>query len=296
MAAAYQESGPVVVPEHAEVDAWGSIARNYAAFASPFVPCSEDIGTYEHSIAAYAESSKASDMNVLMLGVTPALALMRWPRGTRITAVEKSSSVIRELWPGDIPGVREAKCANWFTALNARGACDVVIGDGSFIACRFPDEIRTLSHSISTVLKDGGVLVIRNYIRPAMPETVENVFHALFDATPMKVDCFKLRLYLAMQKSVTEGVAVREAAELLQEYRLDPESMVERLGWTAAAIEPFRTWRTSNAIYTFPTLSELREVLSEVFDEVSVTFPRYELGLSCPTLVMRQKRAGGRPQ
>lgn len=277
------------MPELTESRVWDAIARNYGAFTSPLVPCREDIDMYEHAIAAYSESPQPRGIDALMLGVTPALALMRWPPRTRITAVENSPAVIRALWPGDIPDVRKVKCANWFAALHGRKSCDIVVGDGSLAACRFPFEVRALSHSIRELLTDKGILVVRSYVRPPVPEAVEDVFRALLGGAAMSVDCFKLRLWLAMQQSATEGVAVREAAEILEDYRLDPKTMEERLGWTEAAIEPFTTWRTSNSIYTFPTLSELREVLSKVFDEVSISFPRYELGSCCPMLVMRPR-------
>ncbi len=59
--------------------------------------------------------------------------------------------------------------------------------------------------------------------------------------------------------------------------------------WSAAAIEPFMTWKNSNAVYSFPDMVDVRAILGECFDEVSVTYPKYEFGHCCPTQVMRSR-------
>lgn len=74
---------------------------------------------------------------------------------------------------------------------------------------------------------------MRCYVRPDNPESVEEVFEALFGSEGMNVDCFKMRLWLAMQRSPEQGVAVREAARVLARYRLDARAMKERLGWSS---------------------------------------------------------------
>lgn len=275
---------------------WASIARNYAAFASPFVPCREDIATYERAVASQAELRSTGGFKALMLGVTPGVARMQWPLASQVVAVEKSQAVVDALWPGDVPHVRKALCASWLDIPWEKKAFDVAVGDGSLSTCRFPEDVRELSRYLADMLVDDGVLVARTYVRPEVQESVGAVFEALFGGESMNVDCFKMRLYVAMQRSLAEGVAVRDAVEILDRFGLDRSAMKERLGWSDAAIEPFSKWRFSDAVYSFPTLDELLAVLNERFTEVSVTFPGYELGNCCPTVVMRSrggKRWGG---
>ena len=267
---------------------WASIARCYTAFGSLLVPNREDIRSYEIAVADQAQARGRGGVMALMLGVTPGMALMNWPAGSRITAVDMSPAVIGALWPGDVPGIRKAICASWLAIPMSRNSCDVIVGDGSLNACRFPGEVRDLVHAAGDLLVDEGILVVRCYIRPQSPETVDAVFADLFGEKGMDVDCFKMRLWLAMQRSSAEGVAVREAARILEKYNLNLRVMKERLGWGAAA-EPFAAWPTSDAVYSFSTLTELRDLLGERFDEVSVTYPTYELGHCCPTLVMRSR-------
>src|SRR5690606_5488970 len=115
-------------------------------------------------------------------------------------------------------------------------------GDGSMIACRYPAEAKRLIHYLGECLVDGGILVLRVYIRPERQETVPELFNDLL-RQKMRVDVFKFRLYLAMQRTVEEGVQVRIAANILEEYRLNRQEMISRCGWPEEVVEPFAMWR-----------------------------------------------------
>lgn len=267
---------------------WDSIARHYAAFGSPLVPCQDDIQSFERAVQEKSVQGRSTWFRAVMLGVTPGVALMRWPSLSTITAVDRSRAVIGALWPGNVSGHRYAVCASWTAIPVEPHSCDAVVGDGSFIACRFPDEVLSLASAVSNLLKDDGILAIRSYVRPKDCESIEQVFNALC-SRKLGVDEFKMRLWMAMQRCAEEGVAVRDAARLLLEYGVCARVMQENLGWTRAAVEPFSTWMSSEAIYTFPTLSELRDLFAVHFREVSIHFPGYELGTNCPVLVMRKR-------
>lgn len=213
---------------------------------------------------------------------------MSWPKKTQVLAFDISSSVIRALWPGDIPGLREAKCASWAEIPRLCRSCDVIVGDGSLNTCRFPGEVQSLVRSLSRALKAGGILVARVYTRPKIRESLDTVFNALYSPSGLSIDVFKMRLFLAMQKTLEAGVAVREAASVLKWYGLNREVMTNRLGWSDAATEPFTSWRTSNAVYSFPSLAELYEVFGRQFEEVSTIYPTYQCGDCCPIIVMRK--------
>lgn len=296
MAVAINNAVPATTANDTDDDVWVSIARGYAEFSSPMVPSEQDIGLYEQVAACHAVSVGKDRINALMLGVTPGIAQMRWPEGARVLAVEVSPEVIRALWPGDIPHVREARCASWFEMSMGPGSCDLIVGDGSLNTCRFPGELQELSRLLSKLLTHDGVLAVRCYVQQGCSESVESVFDALFNSRVLNVDSFKMRLYLAMQKSPLEGVSVRDAARVLDSFGVDSRLMKQFLGWSDAAIEPFLRWRTSDAVYSFPSLDELRTALSEDFDEVSVTLPTYELGHCCPMLVMRTKGLKSAPR
>jgi hypothetical protein len=291
LVAVFSNMTAVTSSEACEVDRgdiWARIARNYAAFGSPLVPCAEDIRVFENVAAVHTRLAKTCDTEAVMLGMTPGIAQMRWPPNSKLLAVDKSEAVIRALWPGDIPGVREAICAPWSAIPRPRRSCDMILGDGSFIACKFPEEVIGLLQYLGELLKEGGAIAIRYFVRPNVCESVESVFDALLSSQGMAVDAFKMRLWTAMQRTVEEGVAVRDAAQLLDRYMLDSHAMQERLGWSRSAIEPFAAWSSSTSVYHFPTIDELLPVFRRHFEVVSVSFPKYELGNCAPTLVMRK--------
>jgi SAM-dependent methyltransferase len=269
-------------------DVWASIARNYAAFTSPLVPCAEDIRALEHAVAR-SLPRRGSGVRAIILGVTPGVALMKWPIGATITAVDSSPDVIAALWPGDVSSHRRALCASWLKIPVAPNSCDVVVGDGSLNTFRFHDDARTLIQALRSMLVDGGTLALRIYVRPQRQESVGQVMDALRGARGMAVDSFKMRLWMALQRSVEEGVKVRHAARVLDGHGLDAQAM-QGLGWSDAAIAPFSTWQSSDAVYSFPALDELHEIVGGHFDVKTISYPDYELGGCCPTVVMRARQ------
>lgn len=160
--------------------------------------------------------------------------------------------------------------------------------------CRFPGEVRQLLRCASELLARNGVLIVRSYIRPHITESLDALFDDLLATGRISVDCFKMRLYLAMQRSAREGVRVKDAARMLEKYKLDRQVMLGRLGWSEPAVEPFALWRNSDATYSFPTLNELHDVTRELFDDVAMSYPDYELAHCCPLLVLRKRNSAGR--
>ena len=54
----------------------------------------------------------------------------------------------------------------------------------------------------------------------------------------------------------------------------------------AGHLTTVEVYRGSPAVYSFPTLAELRAELAADFEELSCHVPGYELGERCPTLVL----------
>src|SRR5690606_33061518 len=124
MAAAIDNAAVDIAGQPAPDDVWACIARSYASFTSPMVPCEEDIRAYERVAAHHAARIEGDWFNVVMLGVTPGIACMQWPMHTRLLAIDASPAVIHALWPGDIPGQRQSLCASWFEMPVAPQSCN----------------------------------------------------------------------------------------------------------------------------------------------------------------------------
>ena len=244
----------------------------------------------EQATAELAGRHPASCLRGLLLGVTPAIAKMRWPRASSLLAMDSSAAMVQAVWPGNIPHRRWAVCGNWLDLPLRQGSLQVVIGDGSLNCLRYPDGFRSLAETISRVLADQGAFVVRYYVQPHKRESPEDVFADALSGTIPTFHHFKFRLLMATQQSARQGVAVKEVFDLWANRKLDQHLMNSRPGWTKQDVDMIQLYHDSDAVHTFPTLCEGRDVLREFFEEVSVSTPSYYSGDRCLTLVMRPRR------
>src|ERR1039458_51759 len=269
---------------------WNSLASSYAALGSPLRPAREDIRFMEAAVAGWAAWHSRAPRAVL-IGVTPDIAQMAWPAQTSLTAVDSSLTMVSALWPRNGSHCkRRLVVADWRALPLGRGACDIVIGDGSINCLPYPDGFRSLAAEISGVLGAEGLLVLRCYIQPELQEQPDQVLAELFTERIPSFHHFKFRLLMALQPSAHTGIAVNDAYEFWASSAVDEARLAARPGWEQAAIEMIRLYRGTDTVHTFPTRAELRAVLDESFDEVSVSIPSYCLGERCPTILFRPRQ------
>jgi SAM-dependent methyltransferase len=264
---------------------WDNFARFYEALVSPLIPTREDLGFTEEAIENWAYSHPRDRLNALLLGATPGLAGMNWPEGSRLTAIDRSMEIAKIIWPGNIPGQRSMVCGDWFNLPLGRESCSVVLADCSINCVRYPDGFRDLMASVRRVLRDDGILVMRAFVQPDQQEDPESVFADRFQCA--NFHHFKLRLMMAMQRSVEQGIPVNEVYRFWTSQCVDKELLSLRTGWERREIETIELHNGPNTIHTFPTIDELRSVLEEYFGEIRKCVPTYPGGNLCPTLVLR---------
>jgi SAM-dependent methyltransferase len=264
---------------------WDNFARIYEALDSPLIPRREDLEFIEGAIKSWACSHPGERVSALLLGATPGIAAMRWPEGSLLTAVDRSMEIAKIIWPGNIPGKRSMMCGNWLDLPLRRASCGVVIGDCAINCLRYPDGFRGLAASVRNALNDDGIFVMRCFVQPDQQEDPEAVFADLFQCA--NFHHFKLRLMMAMQRSVETGVPVNEVYRFWNNHRVDKESLSLCTGWEPSEIETIELHNGPNTVHTFPTLGELQSVLDEFFSEIDTSVPSYPGGDLCPTLVLR---------
>jgi SAM-dependent methyltransferase len=267
---------------------WDGFAQAFANLGSPLRPAVADIQFLEDTIAAWASNHQVPRLCGTMLGVTPELAKMHWPEGSQLLAVDKSMPMAKTAWPGNLPGRRAVVCGNWLALPRGAASCHVVAGDGSINCLRYPDEFLTLGESVARVLTEDGILVLRCYLQSNTPEDPADVYSDLLTGAVQSFHAFKLRLLMATQKSVGEGVALRDVWASWEKRNLDRAGLFVR--YDRPAVETIEYYRNSSTVYAFPTLAELRQVLHPVFEELRLLTPDYELGDRCPTLVLKPWR------
>ncbi|MCA9573263.1 MAG: hypothetical protein KC656_35750, partial [Myxococcales bacterium] len=161
--------------------------------------------------------------------------------------------------------------------------------DGCFGVLSWPGEHRALLRRVRRFLAPGGRFVFRVFVRPG-PEAVEEVIERALDGRLATFHAFKLCLLMASQPDTAAGVVTGEVWERWSAAVPDPTAFAARTGWPVEQVATIDAYRGQPAVYTFPTLAEIRSVLDgEGFEVERVMEPGYPLGSRCPTLVARPR-------
>jgi hypothetical protein len=269
---------------------WEVMAGCYAALGPPLRPSHEDIQVMERAIRDWSAEFAHRSLRALLLGVTPDIARMTWPARSLLAAIDISIPMARGVWPGNIPGKQAVVCADW-QALPVRDAsCHVVAGDGSLSCLRYPQGFLAVLSSVRRALCDEGMFLVRCYVQSEVPESPAAVFEDMFEGAIPSFHEFKLRLLMALQRRAADGVAVESAYQHWASYGFDAVEVSERTGWEPDAIRMIDLYRESETVYSFPTFSQLRSVIRDHFEEITVIGTSNGAGGRCPILICRPRR------
>jgi SAM-dependent methyltransferase len=266
---------------------WDEMARLYWLTGPPLRPTDEDILLLERLVARHAPRKDSEPSRALMLGVTPAIAAMRWPERSRLLAVDGSFAMVKCVWPGVLPVGRAAVCGEWFSLPFASQSLDVITGDGSANCVSYPEGLRKLAEETRRVLRSGGCLFLRCYAQPDLKEEPERVLAGLGDGGYPSFHDFKFRFLMSMQETAHRGVALAEVHRRWVKSGNDPERLASATGWDPAVIGALDAYRDSPTVHVFPTLAEFRAVLGEYLEEISCSYATYPLAERCPVLVLK---------
>lgn len=257
---------------------WQNAPKQWKYFGPPLRPCPEDIKVMEKHVSRWFDQSPAETCNVLLCGVTPEIAEMCWPPGTRLWAVEKSRVMIEEIWPARKSGTKQAVQAEWLRLPFQPESFDIVIGDGCFTSLEYPRLQSVFLQAVRRVMRGTGLLIMRFFVQPGQPEQPKQVFADLAEGKTGSFHAFKWRLAMSMQTSAREGVRVGEIWKTWNEAKATTS-------WPAETVDTINTYRNSDHRLTFTNLDEIRELHSGLFQEQAYEVPGYELGDRCPIMV-----------
>ena len=265
-------------------DHWNTHAQQWQWIGSPLRPAAEDIRIAEAALGKWQARAGKKSIAVALLGVTPETADMTWPAPAQLVAVDHTEAMIRALWR------REAAiCADWTALPLASASQDVVVGDGCFCVLETGRDYRKLAREMRRVLRDDGVVVMRFFIRPDRAETLKQVTDTLDRGGIGNFHAFKWRLAMSLHGELEDGVRLNEIWDAWNKACPDARALAAKLKWRIEEIRTIDAYRGAHGRYTFPTLGEVRRLLAQDFNEVSCSFPGYELGERCPTLVLQPR-------
>lgn len=259
---------------------WDSRARSWDDWGPPLRPCRRDIELYRgHLSDWHASISSVGKKGVLLLGVTPELALEEWPFDFSLLAIDRSKEMIDAQWPGDVPGKKAACQSDWLHNNLPAGFFSAVIGDGVPVFFPKPDA---LFQAVRRLLAPDGVFVCRFFVSPPVRESLSAVLESLRAGHVPTFHSFKWRVAMSLQADPEEGVRQHDVWEAVMSFGVD----LTRL-YPEREVATIRFYRDSQDRLHFPTWAQYGEALSREFSEISAEFPSYELGIRCPVVAAR---------
>lgn len=265
---------------------WEHHARNWRHVGLPLRPAEADVRIMESLLAERLDEAA----RVLLLGVTPELARMHWPRRTHLLAVDRSAGMIRHVWQGSLPDIDAQVIQGDWNALPLSSACrDVVIGDGFYTPLSYPDAYRRLGRELARVLRPAGYYLIRAFVRPEQAESLDCIESDLLAQRIGTIHALKWRLAMRLHDNLEAGVPLDAVWRAWDALRRRPVFAACLRRWSPEEVATLEAYRGANGRYTFPTLAELRAALAPDFDEIDCRIPDYELGERCPILLMKTR-------
>lgn len=266
---------------------WNKHAAQWQHVGPPLRPTAQDIALLERLVRDWSAGRGGTGPQAVLLGVTPEIAAMHWPVGTRLLAVDRCQAMIADVWQAPALAHAEVQCGDWLDLPLPDRSQDLAVGDGCFTLLPYPDGYSALFGSLRRVLRGDGLLVMRFFVRPPQAESSGQVFDDLLAGRIGNFHVFKWRLAMALHASSEAGVRLADIWDTWHNADIDPAELASRLGWTRDSIATIDVYRDVHTCYTFPTLDEVRAVAADSFHEQDCQVGDYELAERCPTLTFR---------
>lgn len=263
---------------------WPAIAPLWHRVGPPLKPAPEDIVLFQAGVDDVA----ARPLRALILGVTQELAGLRWPAGTQLDAVDRSASMIANVWPGPSEHAHQAP---WTDLPFEDGSCDLVLCDGGLAMLDPPGLLAELATELARVLAPGGRVLTRLYTPGDRDASVADVLAAMDRGEVPSLNALKLMLWAAMQTDVATGVRPREVRRVLLEHAGSWPALAEATGWPLDHVAALDAHRDSTAVYHLVDAAHVDAVFEATgaFRLVSVDVPSYPLGDCCPMVVLERR-------
>lgn len=255
---------------------WFAHAQQWSRVTSPLRPNDEDINLMKRAL-------HASQGTCLLFGVTPEIASSFSP----LVAVDNNAGMIEKLWKTGIEA--RAIQADWLDLPLPDNSFGYGIGDGSINMLLYQDQYQTWFDQIKRVLVPGGRLVIRIFARPIEAESLNSVKQIALKGLIGNFHAFKWRWAMALVASnQTPNIHVTQILNTFNEYFPDRLALSNISKWPVADIATIDVYQNSSAIYSFPTIQEVRNSIPSGLREVEIVYASYELADRCPIMIIEK--------
>lgn len=266
-------------------DNWNKTHLKAMPVRPPFGPSDEDAAFMRGMTAPILTASP--EPAVLVLGVTPRVVQLDWPKRTSITAIDLSPGMVAAFAPHPaLPS--KAICAPWQDMPFENGSFDAVVGDGSLNSIGDLGAYESTFREIARVLKPGSALVLRCFVRPEPQETAEQLLALARAGEFPTTAAFRLRFAMALtEPSGSVGLsAIWDAFQALVPER---DELARATGWPRADIDRIDVDRNSKVRFTFLTLGQLEALAQPAFKVERLERGTYTQAEHCPTVLFRPR-------
>jgi hypothetical protein len=274
----------------AEVAHWTEVHTvRSGRIGPPLSPSPEDVSAMEAAAAKWSTLAD-SPTTALLLGVTHEVVGMRWPARAQLFAFDHAVAAVTALLsrgPAPIPSA--AITADWRRMPLPTASVAYALGDGSYNSVESTAAQHEVSRELLRVLKPGGGLALRMYVRPDTPETPARVFEDLQAGRIGWFTVFKVRLLMATPAAADGSIRLADTWELWNAQGVDRAALASTTGWPRVTIDTIDAYRDKPVRYVFHTLADTRALLAPYFTETALISKPYELGERCPTLLLKAR-------
>jgi SAM-dependent methyltransferase len=219
---------------------------------------------------------------VLQLGVTPEIARL----SAQGIAVDVNPEMVSSVWPGD-SATHHAIVGDWLELPLEDASIDSAFGDGSLTMIRWPQDYRLLFENLTRVLRPGGRLVLRCFVRPDECEGLDELAGATLAGEVGHAGAFKLRFNMAVAAVAGEvSVTGSRIHDLFEEYFPDRIALARATGWSAADFAQIDAYAGATSLHSYPTRAEIVSTLPAEVRHSFVETSGYLLAERCPLLVV----------
>lgn len=242
------------------IEPWAAFATSWTRLASPLRPCPEDLQRLKEAwVTSLSAGIPRRCIDVLLLGVTPELALFPWAKQTRLRAIDASEEMIRSVWPGDGPE-RQAVLGEWEQMPFADASFDLIVCDAGLAPLVGRESLTALGRELRRLLSNDGRVVMRHFARPARPDSEQSIIGATEAGEMRNFHGLKLRLLMALESGTpARGVRLGDAWDCFERLFPDRESLARRLGCDPQTVAMIDAYRERDACYSFLALGEVAQ-------------------------------------
>ncbi len=273
-------------PSSPASEPWSAFARGWSRLGPPLRPGAEDLERFYRGWRdSLPNGLPGRRLEILSLGVTPEIALYQWAPDSRLTAIDASEEMIRQVWPGDT-AERKAVHGDWLSMPVAAGAYDLVVNDAGLLLVAGAEKLRAAAAELRRVLRRDGRVVLRHFARVSPAEPLEAIAAAVTQGKLRNFNELKLRLLMAIESgNAGGGVRLTEAHECFQRLFPDRARLADQLGCDPQTVATIDAYRGREARYTFHSLEEM----AQAFEGFSLTLGpagHYPSAERCPVLIL----------